>query len=170
MGRNDDIEFLPLCSGPEIKESIKKYNSMLDLDLFFLYTSKMIKFLTCEKIDFFKRKKGIKYRDIQRRFKKIRKEDLCAMLDYLIQEKLDIIKWDKENKRIFLHPNYKENSYWFSFHCYEVYQHSINFRKVYPRSKKVLFKHPQDFQFYYIPSFYQATKEMFEKLNKTARI
>lgn len=57
LERNQDIEYLPFCSGPEVKKSIKKYNSMLDLDLFYLYTSKMIKFLTCEKIDFFKRKK-----------------------------------------------------------------------------------------------------------------
>lgn len=83
-----------------------------------------------------KGKKGIKYRDIQRRFKKICKEDLCAISDYLIQEKLDIIKWDKKNKRVFLHPNYKMNSDWFSFHLYAVYQHSINFMKVYPRSKE----------------------------------
>ena len=71
LKREQDIESLPFCdqTGIEAKKSIRKYNSKFDLDLFLLYTSKMVKFLTQEKIGFFKIKKGIEYRNIQRRFK-----------------------------------------------------------------------------------------------------
>lgn len=155
LKREQDIESLPFCDqiGIEAKKSIRKYNSKFDLDLFLLYTSKIVKFLTQEKIGFFKRKKGIKHRDIQRRFKKIRKEDLFAILDFLEQTKLNIIKWDKENRRVFINPDYEKNSRWFSFHLYSLYEYSTNFRKIYPESeKKIFFKHSRDFQFYYYPS------------------
>jgi len=155
LEREQDVEDLPFCHSIkiEVDKSKGKYNSKFDLDLFLLYTSKIVKFLTQEKIDFFKRKEGIEHRDIQRRFKKIRKDDLLAILDFLEQTKLNIIKWDKENRQVFINPEYEENSLWFSLYLYSLYEHSTNFRKIYPRSKnKIFFKHSQDFQFHYYPS------------------